>query len=305
MKIKVPVLVKDPSTPLMKGVEQTEPFVAEDEDEDICLDGPVTRRIAVLDFDPASRALVPGARFVAPPQPDGVGRYELPRGESLYDPAFMQVSTFGSMRKTIAMFEEPDTLGRRIAWAFPVEQLLVVPRAGEWANAFYERESHSLQFFYFTPESSGRPVYTCHSQDIIAHETAHAVIDGVAPDLYHASTPQSLAIHESLADLATLINAFRRRRLAARVLEHMGGSIEQPTAFTAVAGQFGAALHLQQHGLRNLSNSRTMADTNRSEPHALSEVLSGALYSMMMHIYNELRGTQPERLGKTQFADDA
>ncbi|MCI0348450.1 MAG: hypothetical protein L0Z53_03405, partial [Acidobacteriales bacterium] len=65
------------------------------------------------------------------------------------DPSFMQVVVFGGVMKTMQMFEEADNLGRRIRWAFDGPQLLVVPRAGDWANAYYERESRSLQFFYF------------------------------------------------------------------------------------------------------------------------------------------------------------
>lgn len=296
MKVRIPVLVKDPAVAQWKDVEPVESFLINDDAEDIFLDGPVTRRVAVLDFAPGDGRLVAGARFVPPADPDGEGRYDLPQGLALDDAAFMQVSTFGGVYKTLSMFEEPDTLGRRIRWAFPGQQLLVVPRAGEWANAFYERESHSLQFFYVSSDAGNRTVYTCHSQDIIAHETAHAVIDGVAPDLYHATSPQSLAIHEAIADLATLILAFRSRKLAARVLERTQGSIESPSAFTTIAEQFAGALRHGDHGLRNLSNQRTMndADLDRSEPHALSEVLSGALYRVMVRIYEELRQSAPD-----------
>ena len=306
MKVELPVLVKDPEVADIKGVEQTETFVIDD-DEEVFLDGPVTRRVAVLDFDPQSGALLPGARFAAPAEPGGKGSYALPHGERLDDPAFMQACTFGGVCKTIAMFEEPDALGRRVRWAFAGDQLLVVPRAGEWANAFYERESRSLQFFHFTPGHGGASVYTCHSQDIIAHETAHAVIDGVAPDLYHAASPQGLAIHESIADLATLITAFRSRKLAARVLARTGGSIDRPSAFTTIAEQFADALQPNRHGLRNLSNELTLRDAqlDRSDPHALSEVLSGALYRVMVRIYDELRRAAPETIGRGRYAEQA
>jgi len=288
MKVRVPVLVNDPEVSKFKDVEPTESFVVES--EDFYLDGPVTRRVAILDFDPKSGALVPGARFLPPASEKDPGSFELPKGEDFNDPAFMQVATFGGIYKTLRMFEEPDTLGRRVQWAFNGPQLLVVPRAGEWANAFYERDSRSIQLFFFTPEGKTRPVFTCHSQDIIAHETAHAIIDGVAPDLYHSTAPEGLAIHESIADLATLMMSFRARELASRVLEQTGGSIENSSAFTAIAEQFGSALR-KNRPLRDLFNKKTMndADLDRGEPHALSEVLSGALYALMVRIYDELR----------------
>jgi hypothetical protein len=289
VKVSVPVLVKDPEVANWKEIDITQDFVIKS--EDFFLDGPVTRRVAILDFDPKTGRLVPGARFVPPTGEKGHGHYELPKGLDVNNPAFMQVGTFGGVYKTIDMFEEADTLGRRVQWAFPGSQLLVLPRAGEWANAFYERSSRSVQLFFFIPPGASQPVYTCQSQDIIAHETAHAIIDGVAPDLYNATSPEALAIHESMADLATLMMAFRSRELAARVLAQTGGSIDRPSAFTAIAEQFGNALRENRHALRDLSNNRTMSDPglDRSSPHALSEVLSGALYAVMAQIYGELR----------------
>jgi hypothetical protein len=50
MKARVPVLIKDPSVSQWKEVPLAEPFKVED--EDFFLDGPVTRRVAVVDFDP-------------------------------------------------------------------------------------------------------------------------------------------------------------------------------------------------------------------------------------------------------------
>jgi hypothetical protein len=175
-----------------------------------------------------------------------------------------------------------------VRWAFDGSQLLVVPRAGEWGNAFYERESRSLQLFYVKPDSR-HTIYACHSMDILAHETAHAVLDGIAPDLYDSLLPESLALHEAVADLTTLLMAFSSRKLAEHVLEQTGGSITTPSAFTEIAEQFGAAIHPGQEGLRNLFNDRTMTNVDTSEPHALSEVLSGALYHVMVRIHEELK----------------
>ena len=129
----------------------------------------------------------------------------------------MKVSVFGTVLKTMRLFERDDTLGRQLSWSFNAPQLLVVPRAGEWTNAYYERDSHSLQFFYFP---SVRPpyetVYTSLSHDIVAHETGHAILDGIAPDLYNAVTPQSLALHEAVADLTALMMAFKSPNLSER-----------------------------------------------------------------------------------------
>lgn len=298
MKVKVPVLVKDPEVAEWKDIPLTETFTISMEDH--FLNGPVTRRVAVLDFDADKGGLRRSAKFIPPKPKRKFGQYDVPSGDNLddlYDPCFMQAAVFGGVYKTIAMFEESDTLGRPITWAFPGSQLLVVPRAGDWPNAFYERNSRSLQFFYFTPEEQNKTVFTAHSQDIIAHETAHAIIDGVVPDLYHAQTPEGLAIHEAMADLTTLLMAFRSRTLSSRILEQTGGSIENSSAFTMVAKQFGNALSKKRHALRNMHNDHKMSDPgmDKAEPHKLSEVLSGALYEVMYRIHEELKGVPEEQ----------
>lgn len=293
MKAIVPVLIKDPVVAEWKGLPVCEDFTVDG--EDFFLDGPVSRRVAVIDFDPATGGLCRGAKFLPAASVEGTGRYEYRQGD-FDDPAFVQAAVFGGVSKTIAMFEEKDTLGRKVSWGFGGPQLLVVPRAGEWANAFYERDSRCLQFFFFKPENGGGTIYASHSQDIIAHETAHAIIDGIVPDIYDGASPQTLAIHEAMADIATVLMAFRSRELVSRVLQMTGGSIDRSNVFTGVGEHFGMGLGRRQEVLRELNNKRTLRDRglDRTSPHDLSEVLSGALWSVMLSIYDEVH-TKPAR----------
>lgn len=303
MKVRVPLMVQDPLT-----ARYQDPAIRAIEGFDITreaffLDGPITRRVAVLDFDPETGALTPGARFLPPERNRKLGWYARvnPRHDEwdIYSPEFIRISTFATVLKTIYMFEEPDALGRPLTWAFDAPQLLVVPRAGQWANAYYERASHSLQFFYFDAGDSER-VYTGLSRDIVAHETGHAILDGIAPDLYDAITPQSLALHEAIADLTAALIAFRSHNLSHRVLARTKGSIAESTDFSSLAEEFGRALdRFGRRGyLRSLYNQRTLDPQDRSkdkhgvpnlvrrhEPHALSEVLSGALYTVMVKMH--------------------
>jgi hypothetical protein len=296
----VPMMIQDPVVAEAKGMARlTEGFVVQD--EAFFLDGPVTGRVAVLDLDAETGELHPGVPFV-PPQPGAVrGSYRLEDPDDVQSREFGQVSVFATVLRTLAMFEKVDTLGRGVTWGFDGPQLLVIPRAGEWANAFYERESRSLQLFSF--ERNGVTIHTSLSRDIVGHETGHAILDGIAPALYHAITPQSLALHEAIADMTALFLAFESRDLVDAVLRQTGGSIRNSTAFNSIAEQFGQALDPggRSHYLRNLLNSKTLDPddvsydedgrpnrVDRDQPHALSEALSGALYEVVVRLHEDL-----------------
>lgn len=287
MKIQVPIIVKDPEVTDFKEVPPTERVTIE---EDFFLDGPISSRVAVVDFDEDSGALLAGTPFRAPAKTTGFGHYHLGEENNLHARDFIRVSVFGTVYKTLDMFEEPDALGRRIRWAFDGPQLLIVPRAGDWQNAFYHRASRSLQFFFFkTAHGAGPVVYTSQSQDIIAHETTHAILDGIAPDLYDATLPEALALHEAVSDLASVLTAFRSRQLAQRVLAQTHGSIERSSVFNGLAEQFATGQGQGRLFLRDLLNTTGLQEVDRTEPHSLSQVLSGALYQTAVKLHNSLR----------------
>ena len=139
MRVRVPLMVQDPLTSRYAGTRSQEGFYVDR--EPFFLDGPVTRRVAILDFDPETGRRTPAVRFVPPTGGRRLGQYAIAHTSNLYAPDFIQVSVFGTILKTMYMYEDADTLGRPLEWAFDAPQLLVVPRAGEWANAFYERDS--------------------------------------------------------------------------------------------------------------------------------------------------------------------
>src|SRR3954447_1186869 len=55
--------------------------------------------------------------------------------------------------------------------------------------------------------NGGRPqqVFTCLSQDIVAHETTYALLDGMHRKYLSNSNADVLAFHEALADIVALL----------------------------------------------------------------------------------------------------
>jgi hypothetical protein len=310
-QIQIPVLIQDPTVVMDPELRMNaiQPVTATDPRG--FLPGPVCRRVAIVDlngtdgtlgvpvpFDPKGSKYANTATYlVQVPVPERgkvapwVKRGDVVRvriqdlaGRDYHEP-FLKVSAFGAVLRTIGFIEGAHALGRQVQWAFPGEQLLVVPRAGDLPNAFYHRDSHSLLLYYFDAEN-GTPqtVYCALSQDIVTHEASHAVIDGIAPDLYHAGSPDSLAIHEALADLTAVLVSLDNRELR-NTRSHSSQEMLGSTRFSRVAEQFGA-WRGQGQALRDVYNDRTLDPhepdsakrVDPASPHSLSEVLSGAVF---------------------------
>ncbi len=303
MKLKLPYMIQDQYTAMAKGLDPIQRFIWDSEkyEPEVFLDGPVCSRVAVLDFDETSGAL---------PDPIPLDRsgkiFNYDVLESPDDRRFQAVSALATVLRTLHLYESPDVLGRRIEWAFDGPQLLVVPRAGTWKNAYYERESHSLQFFSFRGEGPVPIVHTSLSHDIVSHETGHAILDAIAPHLYDCVTPQSLALHEAIGDLTALFGSIDIRSLREQLLEQTGGDIRGRNAYTGVAEEFG--MYTGRGGaLRSLWNDKTLDGAeDPNDFHDLSQVLTGAIYRMLVEYYelkwDELSGDGGRELSKSGAA---
>jgi len=298
IRARLPMMIQDPEIAETAVGRVVEDWLGLEQEH--FLDGPITPRLAIVDLDPDSEELQAPVPFEPPEGDRTLGRYNADR-DDIESNAFIAVSTFATVWRTIKLFEEQRTLGREIAWGFGAPQLLVVPRAGWMENAYYERDSHSLQFFSF--DVDGKTIYTSLSRDIVAHETAHAIIDGIDPDLYDALDPQSLALHEGIADLTAMLLAFDSSRLSRAILDATGGRIDKSNAFSSIGEQFGDAIArgTKPGYLRNLWNDERLPvnpDREEPEPHALSQVISGLLYELMIEMHEHFRARYAdERFG--------
>jgi len=256
-------------------------------------DGPISCRVAILDFDENGQ-IQDGVKFL----PEGIGKtvacydVSLPHQneeeeflKAIESDEFIKVSTFGTVMKTIQFFESHDALGRRINWAFDSPQILVLPKAGTLANAFYERETGSLQFFY-CQSNAGHTIYTALSHDIVVHETMHAILDGVAPDLYHATRTESLALHEALADIAAIILTLLNKMIIESVHYYSGSQLDIATTLSKIAEEFGTDIRREigVDFLRVLNNDQVLDpdSIDLTDPYQVSEVLSGAVYTIFL-----------------------
>ena len=242
--------------------------------------GPVGEYVEVIDVDPAGKCAYEPVHLDAP--------YLLAQNglaPSEGTPQFHQQSVYAVASLTIANFER--ALGRRALWSpgpsldadnpsddsHFIRRLRIYPHALREANAYFSPAKKALLFGYF-PASADDPgdhvpgsmVFTCLSHDIIAHETAHALLDGMHRRLNRATNPDMLAFHEAFADIVALFQHFTFREILRHQIARTRGDIHsQESLLGQLAGQFGRASGMR--GALRDAIGRFNSETNAWEPH--------------------------------------
>lgn len=256
-------------------------------------DGPTSSRFAVVDYNSDDEVLVAPAKWHESAS-DFSAENELQRD---------QVSIWALLQRALDTFQHGSALGRVIPWGFEGSRLILVPHAGYDRNAYYDRESKSLQFYYYSNDDNGSIEYTCRSMHIVAHEFGHAILDGIRPRLYESVGIESNAFHEFFGDLTALLVCLQDRNIRQRTAIKANGDFESASEFQELAARLGEAL-LDRPYLRSFKNKSTMKKLSGSTSHHdLSEVLSGAIFDILEKIGSKIskRSTKRPKTPKEIF----
>jgi len=271
--------------------------------------GPVDDYLEVVDYDPASQA------FYAPVDlntPQILAQDGLPPSEG--NPQFHQQMAYAVARTTIRHFEQ--ALGRRALWSPRlvetargvkdefVERLRLYPHALREANAYYSPDKKALLFGYFpasatTPGENlpGEIVFTCLSHDIVAHETTHALLDGLHRRFIEPTNQDLLALHEAFADLVALFQHFTYPEVLRHQIARTRGDLESQSLLGELAFQFGQAIGrygalrgalgeidpATKKWIPKKPNPEEILTT--TEPHARGAILVAAVFEAFLTIY--------------------
>jgi hypothetical protein len=208
--------------------------------------------------------------------------------------AFDAVQTFAVARMTLTMYQRARAAGGTAAplpWQWNsgtnADPLTIFPHGlPEEQNAFYERQTKSLRFGHFSRQGSNPPqrVFTCRSLDIVAHETGHAVLDGLKPNwLLSSNPPQTGGLHESFGDLTAIFLALSQLDQIEAVIAQTKANLHDKTFLADLAEEFGLALG-RPNGLRNADNDLKLSQVG-NEVHAISQVFTGAIYDILADIF--------------------
>lgn len=84
--------------------------------------------------------------------------------------------------------------------------------------------------------------YTCLSHDLVAHEPAHAILDGVHRRYEEPSNPGVLAFREGFDDPVALMQHFALPEIVEREHARTRGALDAETALSSLAVEFGRAV---------------------------------------------------------------
>ena len=197
---KLTIIAQDPSVKVKGKILRTEVEIPAEELQP----GPWGYRVQVVDYDSSTETLYKPLEY---PPLDGANGDPFKRASDarlLSDPNFHAQNAYAIVMRILARFE--FALGRRVSWNLYGHQIKVAPHAFAEANAFYSENDEALMFGYF-PGRNGM-VYTCLSHDIVAHETTHALLDGLRDRYTDPSSPEQAGFHEGFGDIVALLSVF-------------------------------------------------------------------------------------------------
>ncbi|MFN8283913.1 MAG: hypothetical protein U0U67_11905 [Chitinophagales bacterium] len=207
--------------------------------------------------------------------------------------AFDAVHTFSVVRMTLTMVQRSlNSLGisNQVPWywnsatnTLPLE--VYAHGLPDVMNAYYQRNARCLRFGDFIKPGSSPAirVYTCRSLDIVAHETGHAILDGLKPGWITSPSAQTGGLHESFGDLCAIFLTLSQLDQVEAIIAQTKSKLHDKTFLSDMAEEFGLALG-RPNGLRNADNNLKLSEAG-TEVHAISQVFTGAIYDIIADIF--------------------
>jgi hypothetical protein len=263
--------------------------------------GPWGYRVHVVDFDASTGVLYRPLKYPPLGATNEDPFEKASDDELLNNPGFHAQNAYAIAMRTLARFE--FALGRRVSWGFYGHQIKVAPHAFADANAFYSERDQALMFGYF-PGRNKRMVFSCLSHDIVAHETTHALLDGLRERYTDPSSPEQAGFHEGFADIVALLSVFSLPDIVGIAID-LGSTHKHPRQISrknltiesmrksmilGLAEEMGQELPaVRGDALRRSANLKPSRSYIRSpeyiEPHRRGEILVAAVMNAFLTVW--------------------
>lgn len=282
---------------------------------------PTTRRLRMFVIDPAASALEgnitvgevpyepllpgPSGRLFEVDGSDGCGNHYIIAdlddhgallgdgfAPSQSDPRFHAQMVYAVASMVHASFRR--ALGRQIGWPFAEGRdnvkLRIRPFASFCSNAWYDPRAGTLNFGYFrAPEKvEGRTlpcsiVYTSLSQDIVAHEMSHAMLDALRANFSLPTSNDMTGFHEGFADIVALFQHFQYPDALRTAIAECRGELRSSAYLHSLGVQFG-------HASGGKSPLRMATSDQKYEPgleaHRMGELLLAAVFDAYVTVFD-------------------
>ncbi|MBC7851077.1 MAG: hypothetical protein H7Y31_15145 [Chitinophagaceae bacterium] len=277
--------------------------------------GPSGEYIEVIDIDPTVNKFYSPIDLNHPHilAQDGVD-------PSTSNPQFHQQMVYAVAMTTIRNFE--SGLGRPVLWSprrikkasgdgfKPFDEyvptLRIYPHAIRDANAYYSPQKKALLFGYFTARPANVTLqmpdsmtFTCLSHDIIAHETTHAILDGLHRKYTEDTNADVLAFHEAFADIIALFQHFTFPDVLKNQIAATRGDLAAQNQLGKLAQEFGVAIG-NYGALRDaigyydketrqwkIKEPTGLEYQTITDPHARGAILVSAIFESFLTIYKK------------------
>ena len=188
-------------------------------------------------------------------------------------------------------------------------RLRIYPHALREANAYYSPDKHALLFGYFRASKSdhgdgllpGQTVFCCLSHDVIAHETTHALLDGLHRRFREPTNADVLGFHEAFADIVALFQHFTVPEALRDQIAKTRGDLGQQSMLGQLAQQFGEGIgrygalrdaigHTEEEDGKKVWKPTEPKPTdykNATEAHDRGAVLVAAVFEAFLNIYRK------------------
>jgi len=272
--------------------------------------GPRGYRVYVVDFDASSGCLYRSAT---------VPVSQKPIEQLVRNLDFHAQNVYAIVMRTLARFE--FALGRRVSWSFDGHQIHVAPHGFAEANAFYSKRDRGLFFGYFDNDK-GNKIFTCLSHDVVAHETTHALLDGLRARYTFPSSPDQAAFHEGFADVVALLSIFSLPGVVEELLDEKAPTrgaqfvekkwlTKENLLQTALFG-LGEEVDPRRSALRRSAaippNKKLLEQERYKEAHNRGEIFVAVLMNSFLSIWlsriGELGDGTEKRLLRTKVAQE-
>lgn len=195
------------------------------------------------------------------------------------------IHTYATIRTVINLFE--NIFEKPIQWSWwkngEGDPLIIKIRSND-IHARYIKDQKCIELYNYGP--SDKLIHNCRCVDLIAHETAHAILDSIMPHL-NAGNVETKGIGEAFCDLAAIFMVLSRKDLCAYVIEETKGDLMQ----SGILSLFGVGHGDNENQFKEIRNAinNTNYKSDAWSPYDYSQVLIGMLYEILIALFEENR----------------